>query len=454
MIDPQSERAAGLAGYWKTHANRIITVASLALLVGLQASLAIREPIFSPVDEVQHTDYIRAIAEEGHPPLYGQALIDRRLLDLFVHVYPGHATDAQLTPERVGFFNLESYESAQFPLYYVTMAPIYRLLDFNLRLAVIVLRYVNVLLSAALFLVAARLAGMVAPSRRPLATLATLSVMVPPGIALRSSQVTNQVLTAFLVAVLLYLLIRTEKEPRTRSSLLEGAMFGLALMAKLTAVAMGPAAALAWATRQGGIRPRLLPGSASFIVVCLPWLVWSGVVYHFPLPWATRHYERLFDVPFTIPRTFSGIVQLATNLARFYWTPWGWRTVGSLGKVLAVTIVVAGTILLLAAVINGSIRALGPRSEPEWRPMAIAVTALVAGFVGWLALIIALDRVYETDTRELYLFVAPVAVILTGLLVRLPRPIAQFGIVAWLGLLLISNYAFFAAGVCIYRPCV
>ena len=86
--------------------------------------------------------------------------------------------------------------------------------------------------------------------------------------------------------------------------------------------------------------------------------------------------------------------------------------------------------------------------------MAIAVTSLVAGVVGWLALIIALDRVYETDTRELYLFVAPLAVILTGLLVRLPRRLAQVGIVAWLGLLLISNYAFFAVGVCIYRPCV
>ena len=454
MIDPQSERAAGLAGFWKAYANRIITIAGVALVVGLQASLAIREPIFSPVDEVQHADYIRAIAEEGHPPLYGQALIDRRLLDLFVHVYPGHATDAQLTPDRVGFFNLESYESVQFPLYYVAMAPVYRLLDFDLRLAVMVLRYINVLLSAVLFLVAAQVAATVAPARRPLATLATLSVILPPGIALRSSQVTNQVLTALLVAVLLYLLIRAEKKTVTRSALLEGAVFGLALMAKLTAIAMGPAVALAWATRPGGIRARALPGFASFMVVCLPWLVWSGIVYHFPLPWATHHYDRLFDVPFTIPRSFSGIVQLVANLARFFWTPWEWRTVGGPGKVLAITIVVAGTILLLAAAVNGATRALAARKDLEWRPMAIAVTSLVAGVVGWLGLIIALDRVYETDTRELYLFVAPLAVILTGLLVRLPRRLVQVGIVAWLGILLISNYAFFAVGVCIYRPCV
>lgn len=401
-------------------------------------------------------DYIRAVAEEGHPPIFGQALIDRRLLDLFVHAYPGHATDAQITPERIDYRNLLSYESIQFPLYYVLMAPVYRVLDSNLAVDLMTLRYINVVLTGLVFLVAAAVTGAVFPAHRTLGAMATLALMLPPGVTIRGSQLTNEVLTELLIAILLYTLIRFEQRATPSPAFVEGALAGLALMAKVTAVAMVPALALAWWTRPGRIRARLLPGSAGFLLVCLPWLIWSGIVYHFPLPWVTRHYSgrMIFDITLAIPQSLSDKLELAKNLAFFYWTPLEWRTVGAGWNALVVLVVITGTALLAAAVANGAITVVVGRVGPEWRAIAISIVSLLALAAGWLFLVVWLDRVYQSDARELYQFVAPLAVVLTALLIRLPRWMAAAGITAWVAVMIVSNYAFFAAGVCIYLQCL
>lgn len=436
----------------RAHSSRttwLLTAGAALILLSLQGWLTFREPIFSPIDELQHADYVRSIAEEGHPPIYGAALIDRRLLDLAVHVYPGHATSQQLDPAIVGTSNLKSYESLQLPAYYLAMAPIYRLLDFDPRIAVIGLRLVNVGLSMLLLLISAAVAGKVFPTARRLAPFVALSLMVFPGIALRSSQVTNQVLAALVVGVLLYQLVREEESVTSRHAFIEGGLLALALLTKLTAVAVGPAVAVAWLMRPRGLRGRLIAGLAAFIVVCLPWLAWSGLTYGSPFPWMVRHYSPpLWNTTFPFPNSGPQWLKLASLWVRYYWGPWEWLTpVGPLRSFQRL-VEMAGTTLLSAAFLFGLLKLRFGGRTRRWRAVAIAVTSVIGFVAGYMIFVLSLHRIFETDSRELYVLVTPLTVLLMSLLASLPRRVGAAGLALWVAALLLTDYGYFVIGTC------
>jgi hypothetical protein len=385
-------------------------------LMLLQTYLVFREPIFTPVDELQHTDYVRTIAEQGRLPIYGQAEIDPTLLAVYMHQYPQpfDATGYQL-PKYIYL----DYEALQFPLYYIVAAPVYRLFDRDPRVAIYALRMENVIFSGALLLMLMLILRFVFPTRADVAVLAPLAFLTMPGMSLRHSQVTNQVLAALLLAALFALLVHKWKSGPRRSALVEGAIFGVAVMTKITVIGAGPGVLAAWATRTGGLRQRLAVGAAGLAITMVPWLVWSLAVYHFPLPWVTTHVDLSF-CPCPLPTTRAAWDKLLHDTLVSFVLPIEYAGPG-FARTTPMRVALIVVPVLLTAALAWGLYALRDRRSELWRPALLAVLSLFGVAVGILALDIPLNRFTSTDLREIYVFAAPLVILLGGLAARLPR---------------------------------
>jgi len=427
----------------------------LGLLV-LQTYLVFREPIFTPVDELQHTDYVRTIAEEARLPIYGQARIDPTLLAVYMHEYP---QPFNATGYRLPQYIYLNYEALQFPAYYIAAAPLYRLFDRDPRVAIYALRMENAIFSGALLLVLILILRSVFPGRPEVAALAPLTFLMMPGVSLRDSQVTNQVLAALLLAVLFALLLKKAKAPAWQA-LAEGALLGVAVMTKITVIGAGPSVLAAWATRTGGIRPRLVPGAIGFAITVLPWLVWSLAVYHFPLPWATTHLELSF-CPCPTPTTPAVWAKFFHDMLTNFVLPYEWAgtyltcapTCTELTPrtdLMRLGLVVVA--LASAAALGWGLLALRNRSASVWRPALLAMLAIAGVVIGIVGLEASLSRFAATDLREIYVFAAPVVLVVGGLAASLHRRWTLLFMAVLVVLWLVIDYQMYSAAVCPVCP--
>lgn len=395
-------------------------------VVLVQTYLVFREPIFSPVDELPHTDYVRTIAEMAHLPVYGSARIDPTLLAVYLHEYPSAFDPSHFRLPALVYFD---YEAVQFPVYYIAAAPLYQLFHRNAVVAIYALRLQNVLYSVALLLLLMLTLRWMFPRRPEVAALAPLTFLLMPGVSLRQSQVTNQVLATLLLAALFTLLLQKGQTSPGRQAMAEGALMGIAVMTKITVLGAGPTVLAAWATRTGGLRTRLVPGAAGFGLTMLPWLVWSIAVYHSPLPWVTTH----LDVTFcdcSPPKTIA----IWNAFLRAVWVnfvlPFEW--VGSSGsctpqcyaisprtQLMKFGLLAAG--LLTLAVLVWALVALWSHREDKRRAVILSLLAVAGVAAGIVGLDASLNRFWSTDLRETYVFAAPIVLLLGGLAARFDR---------------------------------
>ncbi len=426
-------------------------------LMMLQTYLVFREPIFTPVDELQHTDYVRTIAEEARLPIYGQARIDPTLLAVYMHEYPAPFDPAHY---RLPQYIYLDYEALQFPVYYMVAAPVYRLFDRDPRVAIYALRMLNVAFSGALLLVLMLLLRWVFPGRPEVAALAPLMFLMVPGVSLRHSQVTNQVLAALLLAVLFALLLRNGKSSPGRAAFAEGALFGVAVLTKITVGGLGPSVLVAWATRTGGLRQRLAPGAAGFVIATLPWLIWSLAVYHFPLPWATTHLDLSF-CPCPAPTGITGwerfIHDSWTNFVLPYeWAGTAMTCAATCTEVSPRTALMRVGLAVFAIVstagLGWGLFVLRDRATRLWRPALLTMLAITGVVGGILALDGSLGRFAATDLREVYVFAAPVVLLIGGLAASFDRRWTVVAMALILVLWLVIDYQMYSASSCPLCP--
>ena len=426
-------------------------------LVALQAYLVFREPIFTPVDELQHTDYVRTIAEEGRLPIYGQARIDPTLLAIYLHEYPA---PLDTTHFRLPAMVYLDYEALQFPVYYIVAAPVYKIFDRDPRAAIYALRLQNVLFSAALLLVLMLMLRRLFSGRPEVAALAPLAFLMMPGVSLRHSQVTNEVLAALLLAALFALLLQRGNASPGRLALAEGALLGIAVMTKITVIGAGPSVLAAWATRTGGLRPRLLPGAIGFAITMLPWLAWSLAVYHFPLPWVTAHIGVTF-CNCSAPNTAAIWSEFMRALWVNFVLPFEW--VGSSGacnptcfsisprtELMRAGLFAAG--ILSVAVVGWSLWTLRSRDTGARRPVLLAVIAIVGVGLGIIGLDVSLNRFWSTDLREVYAYAAPLVLLLGGLAASFDRRWVVLVLGAMIILWVVIDYQIYTSTNCAGCP--
>ncbi len=175
--------------------------------------MAVSQPVWSRIDEAQHTDFIIQLGH-GVYPLADRTVIDPETLRVMqsTGVYrfegPGSyptpdASDIGPPPQGMTARNNAvwmsrhlwqlSYESAQTPGYYALMVPVWWVADQlgGTMTAIYVMRIINALLIALLAPMAIVVAMRLAPGRMEVAVLAALFAILLPGLDLNATRVGN-----------------------------------------------------------------------------------------------------------------------------------------------------------------------------------------------------------------------------------------------------------------------
>lgn len=420
------------------------------VLATLQTWMVFQEQIFSPVDELEHTDYVRYVAVEHRLPVYRDEKVSPDLISEYFHQWPRPAVQ----PWQLWYFPPArfNYEVHQFPVYYIAAAPLYAALaGGDPARPIYALRMLNVAFSELTLLVLILLLRRGLALDPKLAGGIGLAFLAAPGVALRDSQVTNEVLAGLLAGWLLLLLLsRDGRRPRLRAAA-EGALFAVAVLTKLTAAALIAPLLFAWALRPGGLRSRALPGAVAALIVWSPWVAWALPTYGSVLPWANRPASYPPTVPFRPPSALSGWLQLAAAYQHQFWQPGEWTT-GAHHKLdlLLKVAMAAGDVIVLLGLVAAIAVLVRERRTRDWLAAGVALLALGGVALGYLYQSYSQRSTNPGDARELYMVLGGF-VLVVGLFLgrRLPPAAALTGLGGLTAAWLVGAYALLGTGTCI-----
>lgn len=415
------------------------------ILLGLaQGALALREPVFSPVDELEHTDYVRLVAEEHRLPIYGQDLISPVLRAVYLGTYPS----LDLAPDQAAAWELRkyNYEALQFPAFYVLAAPVYALFDApDPRGAIYAVRFLNVALSLLLLVQLTLLLSRRLRLSAALSSLIPLFLLLAPGVAMRHSQVTNQVLAAVFVTAVIDVATGPQLETPRRMAW-AGFLVGLATLAKLTG--LGAGAALLPAILSRPLRPSRLLGAAMGVAIPLAaWLAWALPVYGSPIPWSGQKLALWSTYHLVIPTGTDERFLFLHRFLRDFWYPYEWQAPAGAWKLIEEPTLVVASAILAASVGVGIAVAL--RRSPQRRIALVSLLSLAALAAGYAALSISRRWVFETDLREVYPYFGAVVLLVGMLAARVKHNLAVVLLVALVGLWLLNDVGFYVFGSCV-----
>ena len=267
--------------------------------------MAVTQPVWSRVDEAQHTDFIIQLSH-GHYPLADATVIDPETLRVSestgVYRFEGPGTyptpdvtdigapPAGMSPGANAVWMSRhlwqlSYESAQTPGYYLLMVPLWSAADriAGTMAAIYVMRIINALLIALLAPMATVMAWRLAPGRPAVPALAALFAVLLPGLDLNVTRVGNDALAAVIGGLMLVLAVGwTGGAWGTRRALALGTLLGTAVLVKLTLLGFAPAVAVAmlWPSTAPNLRRRMLllvlAGAVTLAFLC----VWFAINLH------------------------------------------------------------------------------------------------------------------------------------------------------------------------------
>ena len=213
----------------------ILIVLQLAALVVVGAGTVARFRVFSPVDEKPHFAYIQEVAEHGRLPYLGRDFVSRPVEAVDDGTYPG---PPRYDPRTRGLSG-ESYEAFQPPLYYVLAAPAFLVTD-NYRDKVTAVRAFDLLLLLFGVWILAVLARAVLRERWQIGYCLALSVLLWPGVVVRSVTISSAALEIPVVLLYLLALWNATERRSLRWLVAAGAFLGCCLLTKLTLVCLAP----------------------------------------------------------------------------------------------------------------------------------------------------------------------------------------------------------------------
>lgn len=290
-----------------------VAVVYLAALVPAVA-MAVLQPVWSRVDEMQHSDVLAHYAH-GNVPVEGVSMLEPEIVavDSATGAYrwylPGTGpTPGETDPQKFvrppataspdakklwterhlwGF----SYEAMQPPLYYLLAEPAWIVGGWlgGTMGAIYAARLFSALVAAALAPLVYLLALTIRPGAERLALVAAGIAALLPGYVLNTTQITNDGLAAVLGAGLILVAVKGARDGwSTPLAAGCGALLGAAVMTKLTAIGLVPLVGLAflWPSAQPLPR-RLIAGLGAAVlaaVVVTPWLLFNLHTYGHPVP--------------------------------------------------------------------------------------------------------------------------------------------------------------------------
>jgi dolichyl-phosphate-mannose-protein mannosyltransferase len=311
-----------------------LAAAQIAAIFVFGVLTAFRFPIWSPIDEQAHFNYIQSLVENKRLPVLKRDLASPEVRSLAAKTYP--SLPPPLEPVELGpgeYRPLEdyNYEAHQPPLYYLAAIPAF-VLHPDFATKVVLVR----LFDLALLLAGAALFGLLCRSvfpEDPWSPFAFgLVVFASPGTVVRGVMVSNATLEIPLTMLLLIFLWRAYRREGVRDLLIAGVVLGLCLLTKETLIYLWVIFALVvaaklwrertWKTALICVWTLLLP-----LVMLLPWLAFN--VAHFGAATANQVGKEMV-IPIMNPgRANIGIRDLtgsAANLFSFLPSEWSKET--------------------------------------------------------------------------------------------------------------------------------
>ena len=260
----------------------------LLLYLVIAALYASRTPAWQAPDEPAHYNYIRQLAA-GDMPLMEAGDYDEAAKNA--------AVSSRFDPQ-FPIIELE-YEDYQPPLYYLTLAPVFRLFDGDL----VALRLTSVLLGAVTVTLTYAIASRLFMSAALALTVTAFVALLPQHLAILGS-VNNDALAGMLVAAMLWVVVRARSAEHNPPLYPLALLLGLAFLTKVTAYLMAGALGfwllyLHW----GEWRKLIVDGLKLFVPALLIGAIWWGrniIVYPGPDFLGTiRHDAIVFGQPTT-----------------------------------------------------------------------------------------------------------------------------------------------------------
>jgi hypothetical protein len=200
----------------------------------------------SPLDEIQHFDYVRALAHGEGVPVVGQTMVDDEVLQLAKASPTFYLRSAPYPPDKDHQAWRDAtvaaqYEGIQGPVYYAVLTPFYWAgQPWGVTGSLYLVRFGSVLLGALAIPVAWLLSRRLVPDRPWMWLLAPVLLTSLNAIQGGAATVGNDILVATGAGVAAVLLLRGLDRRSVGSAVLAGGASGLVLLAKATAFALVP----------------------------------------------------------------------------------------------------------------------------------------------------------------------------------------------------------------------
>lgn len=361
---------AATASAVRSLAVPLVLMFTLAAYAVLAVGYATRTPIWQNPDEPAHFNYIVQVAETGTLPVLQAGDWDSALLQ---RLKTGRleATDSIAAIR---------YEAWQPPLYYVLVAPVYRLVDAsdNMR-QVLTLRLVDAAIGGMTLVVAFFAAREVLPGA--LAVAVPLAMAGVPMFTSIAASISADPLANLVAAGLLLVLLRTLRGDvlEARHAVALGAFAGLAVLVKLALVIFVP---LTGAVVLYKARDRVRSAAAAAVaagVVVVPWLVHQVTSYGWLDPLGTTRHALVTDQP-----RFPGLsAEYASSflLISFhsFWAQFGWMAILAptwlYATWAAISLLAVGGLLVRARKVR--------RIDTRWLLLGTTVIGAVFAYLGY-----------------------------------------------------------------------
>lgn len=330
-------------------ATVVLVCTACAVVFG--SIVALRQPIWDPVDEGAHFAYVQQIAEHGSLPILGKTLITEQVLAIADKAYPGRV-QVPRTNLTLGDY---SYEAFQPPLAYAVDVPAF-FLSGNYHTKVVVLRLFDLLLLLVTAGLIARLCRLVLGDRWLVGMAPAMLVLALPGVVVRYVTVSNLPLEMVLVtACVTELWVAVSRSAPTRL-FTAGVLLGLGVLTDLFSVELVPvwlaAAALVLWRRHGWRHLAWAAGGAgAALALVAPWLAFNEQHYH---ALTASRIAKAMQTPIVNPHHVHYGIQTAADLT-FQWLfspviPQEWTLQGALVPwgVTALTFLLIPVALVLA----------------------------------------------------------------------------------------------------------
>jgi len=343
-------------------------------------------PPWGILDEEQHFDYIKRLAEDHTKPIVGETYLSQEILDNLFEVRRWETfhwpTPNSQTPEDM-WIEVYSYQGYQPPLYYFLLAPFYAVVSGSVLFKLFFLRWVTVILSLFTVWIAIRWTKDLFPSQNLLPYFVGLILVLIPERTMATSRINNDALLEVFGAVFLWLSTRAITGGLTPSRARWVALtLALGVLTKVSMGALGIVLlVIIWVNRRRSDLVKSCLWMAGILsVLVLPFVAYNWIVYGDLT--GIAGFKRLLASsgelpvqPFSIAGLFNALIDTFAH----FWVVW-WKSSG-----IGSNPVLKGIYLLLALLtvfsIVGVVFSLRARHRAgtSWSRLIVSVYLVLIG---------------------------------------------------------------------------